>query len=102
MKRRPSGTAEFAATIDLMRICSPARSYRTHSRALALMSTDEATIGLGSPFSTWMPYSVSMPQTFGMATRRPYPHFSLKILTGADPLDRPATLGSSILTDERA
>ncbi len=31
------------------------------------MSTDDAAIGLGSPCTTWMPYSVSMPQTFGMA-----------------------------------
>src|SRR5665213_3884650 len=49
-----------------------------------------------------MPYSVSIPQTLGMATRRPYPRFSSKILTGAHPLDGPATLGAQVFADERA
>ena len=35
-------------------------------------STDDAAMGLGSPLTTWMPYSVSMPQTFVVATARPY------------------------------
>src|SRR2546423_14472714 len=38
------------------------------------MSTDDAAIGLASPGPTdWMPYSVSMPHTLGMATDGPYP-----------------------------
>ena len=37
------------------------------------MSTDEAAIGFGSPLTTWMPYSVSMPQTLGMAMRATLP-----------------------------
>ena len=37
------------------------------------MSTDDAAIGLGSPLTTWMPYSVSMPQTLGMAMRATLP-----------------------------
>src|SRR5260370_41435454 len=38
------------------------------------MSTEEAAIGLASPGPTeWMPYSVSMPHTLGMATDGPYP-----------------------------
>src|SRR5436305_6405204 len=38
------------------------------------MSTDDAAIGFASPGPTdWMPYSVSMPHTLGMATDGPYP-----------------------------
>src|SRR4051794_17147048 len=61
------------------------------------MSTEEAEIGLGSPTPRWTtPYSVSMPQTFWMATTASYRSAAaegvqtaagLKILTGCDPFD---------------
>ena len=37
------------------------------------MSTEDAAIGFGSPLTTWMPYSVSMPQTLGIAMRATLP-----------------------------
>ena len=36
------------------------------------MSTDEAAIGFESPPRTMIPYSVSTPSTFWIATDRPY------------------------------
>src|SRR5436305_407726 len=64
------------------------------------MSTEEAEIGLGSATPRWTtPYSVSMPQTFWMATTASYRSAAaqgvqtasgLKILTGGDALDGPA------------
>src|ERR1019366_9232661 len=59
-------------------------------------------MGFGSPSTTWMPYSVSMPQTLGMATSRPYPGPCSEILTGTHPLDRPTALGLVAVPDERA
>ena len=37
------------------------------------MSTDDAAIGFESPPRTMIPYSVSIPRTFRIATDRPYP-----------------------------
>src|SRR5687767_13641816 len=54
------------------------------------------------PRST-MPYSVSMPQTFLMATARPYPQGrarALQVLAGPDPLDRSPTGGLLALGHE--
>src|SRR3984957_15404767 len=59
-------------------------------------------MGFGSPCTTWMPYSVSIPQTLGMATGRPYPGPCSEILTGTHPLDGPAALGLVVVADERA
>src|SRR6188768_3262360 len=71
------------------------------------MSTEEAAIGLDSPAPrSTMPYSVSMPQTFLMATsetyRRPVTK-RLQVLTGRHPLDGPASRGAVTLVmgDER-
>src|SRR5215204_4632805 len=63
------------------------------------MSTEEAAIGLDSPAPrSTMPYSVSMPQTFRMATpetyRRPVTK-PLQVLTGRHPLDG-ATAGGTV------
>ena len=41
------------------------------SAAYALTSTDDAAMGFCSGPSEWIPYSVSMPQTFVVATARP-------------------------------
>src|ERR1035438_7880442 len=64
------------------------------------MSTDDAAMGFGSPCTTRMPYSVSMPQTLGMATVRPYPGRWSEILTGSHPLDGTAALGLLPVADE--
>src|SRR5436853_2363897 len=52
------------------------------------MSMDDDSTGLksGSPDAA-MPYSVSVPMTFGMAMRALYP--ALEVLPGADPFDLP-------------
>src|SRR5215210_7835831 len=71
------------------------------------MSTEEAAIGLDSPAPrSTMPYSVSMPQTFRMATsetyRRPVTK-RLQVLTGRHPLDGPTSGGAVtfVMGDER-
>src|SRR5579875_739832 len=59
---------------------------------------EEAAMGLASPGpDSWMPYSVSMPHTFGMATAGPYPGGGLKVrsrrgrpIRRGAPLPRPA------------
>src|SRR4051812_22166452 len=76
-------------------------TFRASSATYALISTDEAAMGLDSPVPRRrMPYSVSTPSTFRMATSRPYPDAagqppapSLQILTRRHPLDGPATGG---------
>jgi hypothetical protein len=61
------------------------------------MRSDDAVVGLISPGEiTWIPYSVSMPQTFVIATLGRYPTLSRgpvhrgggsEILARADPFD---------------
>src|SRR4051812_48245651 len=53
------------------------------------MSTEEAAMGLDSPPPrSWIPYSVSRPQTLRMATAR-----TLQVLAGGDTLDGAPALG---------
>src|SRR3954465_13405225 len=58
------------------------------------MSTEDAAIGFDSPPPrSRMPYSVSTPQTFRIATRRTYrprAAMGLQVLPGGDPLNRAA------------
>src|SRR4051812_48096647 len=72
------------------------------------MSTDDAEIGLVSPTPRWtIPYSVSMPTTFWMATkaryrcieggREPSPLVQLQVLTGRYALDGAAAGGLVVL-----
>src|SRR4051812_46207711 len=72
------------------------------------MSTDDAEIGLVSPTPRWtIPYSVSMPTTFWMATkaryrcieggREPSPLVQLQVLTGRYALDGAAAGGLLVL-----
>ena len=55
------------------------------------MRADEAAIGLGSAVPrTMIPYSVSMPRTFTMATRRRYPSWLGKVAHGGRQAPVPA------------
>src|SRR5580700_94380 len=60
-------------------------------------------MGFCSGPGEWMPYSVSMPQTFVVAMRRRYnspPR--LQVLPGAHPLNRPATVHLAVLGEQGA
>src|ERR1700678_3476493 len=62
------------------------------------MSSEEAVIGFGSTTpNSWMPYSVSIPQTLGMATASDPTLGVSQVLPGTHTLDRASSGGRASL-----